>query len=319
VHVPDIELHEATTLEEAAAVLARYGTKARLLAGGTDLLVDLKTGRVRVAQLVSISRIDALRGISEADGNLRIGALTTITELDRSPIVRERFSPLLDATRRMAAPQIRNVATVGGNIACAVPCADLPPILTAMNASVVLWSSAGATGSLSARADFDLKNTGGQATSGTHGQERLVPLESFFVGPRQTIRRDDEVLTEVLVPRPPPGFGAAYARFQLRDGNAIAVASVAASLALNDDNTVREARIVLGAVAPIPKAVASAGAALTGRPANRDAFDDAAEAAMTAAEPISDVRGTADFRRDLVGVLARQALSTALDRAKEAQ
>jgi CO/xanthine dehydrogenase FAD-binding subunit len=319
VHVPDLELHEAATLEEAAAVLARYGAEARLLAGGTDLLVDLKTGRVRVAQLVSINRIDALRSVSEADGNLCIGALTTITELDRSPIVRERFAPLLDATRRMAAPQIRNVATVGGNIACAVPCADLPPILTAMNASVVLWSSAGATGSLSARADFDLKNTGGQATSGTHGQERLVPLESFFVGPRQTIRRDDEVLTEVLVPRPPPGSGAAYARFQLRDGNAIAVAAVAAAVTLDANDLVRNARIVLGAVAPGPKLVESAGAQLVGQRVDEDAFRSAAEAAMQAAEPISDVRGSAHFRRELVGVLARRALSTALDRAKEPQ
>jgi len=292
VHVPDIELHEATTLEEAAAALARYGAEARLLAGGTDLLVDLKTGRVRVAQLVSINRIDALRGISEADGNLRIGALTTITELDRSPIVRERFAPLLDATRRMAAPQIRNVATVGGNIACAVPCADLPPILTAMNASLVLWSASG---------------------------QRDVPLEAFFIGARQTVRRDDEVLTAVLVPKPPPGFGAAYARFQLRDGNAIAVAAVAAGLTLDADGIVRDARIVLGAVAPVPKLVESAGAQLVGQRADEDAFRRAAEAAMHAAEPISDVRASADFRRELVGVLARRALSTALDRAKEPQ
>ena len=199
-YIPDVELHEATTLEEAAALMARYAPDARLLAGGTDLLVDLKTGRVSVGHLVSINRIDGLRGVSETDGSLRIGALTTITQLDRAPIVQQRFSPLLEATRQMAAPQIRNVATVGGNIASAVPCADLPPILTAMNASVVLWSPAG---------------------------ERTVPLETFFVGARQTVRRDDEELTAVLVPQQPSGFGAAYARFALRDGNAIAVAAVA--------------------------------------------------------------------------------------------
>ena len=176
-YIPDVELHEATTLEEAAALMKRYAPDARLLAGGTDLLVDLKSGRVSVGHLVSIKRIAALRGVSEVDGGLRIGALTTITQLDHAPLVQQQFLPLREATRRMAAPQIRNAATVGGNIASAVPCADLPPILTVMNASLVLWSAEG---------------------------ERNVPLESFFVGARQTVRRDDEVLTAVLVPKQPP-------------------------------------------------------------------------------------------------------------------
>ncbi|HUU94630.1 MAG TPA: xanthine dehydrogenase family protein subunit M [Phycisphaerae bacterium] len=289
-YIPDVELHEATTLEEAAALMNRYAPDARLLAGGTDLLVDLKTGRVSVGHLVSIKRIAALRGVSAADGSLRIGALTTITQLDRAPIVQQRFPSLLEATRQMAAPQIRNVATVGGNIASAVPCADLPPILTAMNASVVLWSPKG---------------------------ERAVPLETFFVGARQTVRSDDEVLTTALVPKMPPGFGAAYARFALRDGNAIAVAAVAAGLLLDGSNMVRDARIVLGAVAPIPKLVESAGAELVDQPPTDNAFHRAADAAMRAAEPISDLRGSADFRRELVGVLTRRALTSACRRAKE--
>jgi carbon-monoxide dehydrogenase medium subunit len=292
VFVPGIKLHEATTLEEAALLTTRYAADARLLAGGTDLLVDLKTGRISVGHVVSIRRIDSLRGVSEADGGLRIGALTTVTQLDRSPIVRQGFPPLLDATRRMAAPQIRNVATVGGNIASAVPCADLPPILTAMKASVLLWSTSG---------------------------QRRVPLEAFFVGARQTVLQKNELLTAVIVQKPPPGFGAAYARFALRDGNAIAVAAVAASLVLDGDSTVRDARIVLGAVSPTPKLVEAAGAALVGGPPDEGTFRAAADAAMRAAEPISDVRGSAEFRRDLVGVMARRALATACQRAKEAR
>ena len=291
-YIPDIELHEAATLEEAAAAMQRYAPDARLLAGGTDLLVDLKTGRLRVGHVVSINRIDALRGISMEAASLRIGALTSITELDRSPLVRERFSPILDATGKMAAPQVRNVATVGGNIASAVPCADLPPILTTMYASVTLWSAAG---------------------------RRNVPLEAFFVGPRTTVCRDDEVMTAVLIPKPAPGFGAAYARFGLRDGNTIAVAAVAASLTLDRSNTVEDARIVLGAVAPIPKLVEPAAAHLIGREPDRDAFGAAAALALAAAEPISDVRGSADFRRELIGVLTRRALATAFERAKEVQ
>ena len=291
-YLPDIELHEATTLTEASTLMKRYAPAARLLAGGTDLLVDLKTERVSVAHLVSVNRIDALRGISITDSGLRIGALTTISELERAPIVRERFAPILDAACEMAAPQIRNVATVGGNIACAVPCADLPPILTVMNARVLLWSLAG---------------------------ERSVPLGAFFVGPRRTVLRDDELLTAVVVPDPPPGFGAAYARFALRDGNAIAVAGVAAALLLDDDDkdTIIDARIALGAVAPTPKLVESARALLVGRPAGEDLFNEAACAAMKAAEPIADVRGSVEFRRELVGVLTRRALTTAHRRGRE--
>ncbi|UCE59852.1 MAG: xanthine dehydrogenase family protein subunit M [Phycisphaerales bacterium] len=289
-YVPDIKLHNATTLEEAGGTLARYAPSVRLLAGGTDLLVDLKTGRATYDHLVSINRIETLRGLDENANELRIGALTTVTQLGSAPVVRERFSPLLDATSKMAAPQIRNVATVGGNIAAAVPCADLPPILTAMNASVALWLS---------------------------GDERTVPLHDFFTGPRETILRDGELLTAALVPKPPPGFGATYARFGMREGNTIAVAAVAASLLLDSAGTVQDARIILGAVAPIPKMVKEAGDALIGQKADDDSFGAAADIAMKAAEPISDVRGSADFRRELVAVLTKRALTTARDRAKE--
>jgi CO/xanthine dehydrogenase FAD-binding subunit len=289
-HIPTVELHEAATLAEAAATLVRHAPDVRLLAGGTDLLVDLKTGRLRVGHLVSVSRVPDLRGVAVSEAGLRIAALTTITELDRALVADGPFAPLLDATRQMAGPQIRNVATVGGNIAAAVPCADLPPILIAMHASVELWSPSG---------------------------QRSVPLEAFFVGPRRTVRRDDEVLTNVVVPAPPPEFGAAYARFALRAGNAIAVASVAAGVRLGRGGAIQEARVVLGAVAPIPVFVESAGAALLGQQPADAAFARAAEIARQAAQPISDVRGSADFRRELVAVLTRRALATACDRARE--
>jgi carbon-monoxide dehydrogenase medium subunit len=270
--------------------MARYAPDARLLAGGTDLLVDLKTGRVAVGHLVSLNRIDALRGIAKTEAGLSIGALTTITELGDSTVVRQGFAPILDAAMQMAARQIRNMATVGGNVSCAVPCADLPPVLTAMNASVHLWSPGGV---------------------------REVALEAFYKGPRETIRRDDEVLKAVVVPGQPRGFGAAYARFAQRDGNAIAVAGVAASLRLDERGTVKEARVILNAVAPTPKLVPQAALALVGGPPVEDAFAAAATAARDAAEPITDARGSADFRRDLVEVLTRRALRGALGRATE--
>ena len=166
-YLPPVEFHRTTTLGEAAELLERFGTAARLLAGGTDLLVDLKAGRVTTEHVISISSVPELKGITWDSGTLRIGAMTTITDLAESPPVRDNFAPILDATRRMAVQQIRNVATVGGNLASAVPCADLPPILTVLDASVELWSV---------------------------GQTRTLALADFFAGPRQTALRKDEVL-----------------------------------------------------------------------------------------------------------------------------
>jgi carbon-monoxide dehydrogenase medium subunit len=246
---------------------------------------------VAVSHVVSINRIDELRAISHSDAQLRIGALVTPNQLAASQVVRDRFPAILDATRDLAAPQIRNMATIGGNIASAVPSADLPPIFMVMNASVELWSPQG---------------------------ERRVPLESFFTGPRRTVRKDSEILTAVIVPNPPKSFGAAYARFALRAANACAVAGVAASVQIND-NIIDAASVAIGSVAPTPKLVEPAATLLVGRPADQDAFDEAATVAMEAADPISDIRASAEYRRELVRVLTRRALTEAANRAQEVQ
>lgn len=284
----DIEVHEAATLEQASRWMADYGQDARLLAGGTDLLVDLKTDRFNVNHVVSLRRIGGLRGVAATGSGLRIGALTTANELAAAALVQQRFSAILDATRDMAAPQIRNIATVGGNIACAVPSADLPPILIVMNASVILWSASG---------------------------EREVPLDRFFTGPRLTVRRAEEILTEIRVPNPPQDFGAAYSRFGLREANSCALVGVAASLLLAADGTVRDAIVCLGAVAPTPILVSPARHLLRGKKAEGEVLQEAAEAAMEVGKPISDIRGSADYRRDLIGVLTRRALVSARQRA----
>ncbi len=289
-YVPDVEFHETSTLIEAASLMKKYAPHARLLAGGTDLLVDLKTGRDSAEHVVSINRLQELRGIEPTDTGIRIGATTTISQLGRSPIIAERFAPILDAAHKMAVRQIRNMATVGGNLASAVPCADLPPILMVLGASVSLWSPDG---------------------------ERTLPLDEFFVGVRKTACKTGELIAAVLVPDMPDRFGAAYARFGLREGNAIAVAAVAAGLQLDDNDVITDAQVVLGAVAPLPKPAIAASEALIGRPANQVTFEQAAMIAVTEASPIADVRGSADFRRELVGVLTRRALTTAHDRAKE--
>lgn len=284
----DIEFHEANTLKEASEWMRQYAPNARLMAGGTDLLVDLKTGRYGTSHVVSLSRIAALRGLATSDGSLRIGALTTPNQLWASTTIWERFPAILDAVRDMAVPQIRNMATVGGNIASAVPSGDLPPILIVLKASVILWSLSG---------------------------EREVPLEDFFLGPRKTVRRDEEILTEIRLPYPPTRFGAAYAPFALREANGCSVVAVAAGLWLNEKGIIQDARVCLGAVAPIPTLVKAAKAALVGKAADEAAFRQAAEKATEVSQPISDIRGSANYRQELVSILTRRALNSARQRA----
>jgi len=289
VHLPDIELHQARSLDEAANLLGRFAPDARALAGGTDLLVDLKAGRVKVRHVVSLTRLRELRGLRDDGSHFQIGALTTPNDLATSPIVCERFPAVLDAVRDLAAPQIRNMATVGGNLTSGIPSADLPPILISLSASVVLRSREG---------------------------QRDVPLDSFFLGPRKTAIQPGEILTAIRLPYPAGRFGAAYARFALRRANACAVTGVAASLELNRDDSVAAAKIVLAAVAPTPLVVARAAASLIGHWVNESSADAAARAAMEAASPISDIRGSAEFRREIVGVLTRRALALARHRSE---
>lgn len=291
-YVPDVELHETKSLIEAIELYREFSPNVCFLAGGTDLLVDLKSGRESKTHLISLNQIEELRGVSLTDTGLQVGALTTITQLSRSPHVRDRFSPILDATTCMAAPPVRNVATVGGNIISAVPCADLPPILIALGAEAVIGSASG---------------------------ERVIPLESIFIGPRKTALAVGELLKAVRVPFQPKGSGTAYQRFGLREGNSIAVASVAAAITLGRKDKVTAARIVLGAVAPLPKIAEEAASQLVGQPASSESFADAALAAQQAARPISDVRGTGNFRRELIEVLTVRALETAHQRAKESK
>ncbi len=288
---PPIELLEPRTLDEAARLLAEHGAGARVLAGGTDLLVDLRSGRAHAERLISLHRVPEGREIRyDNDGTLRIGALTTVAQLAACDVLRGPHAVLREAACQMASPQVRNLATVGGNLASAVPCADLPPVLLVLGASVEIFSPGG---------------------------RRAVALDAFFLGPRQTALRAGEILETICVPPPPQRCGASYARFGLREGNAIPVVAVAAALALDPTGRIAEARIALGAVAPVPKLVPQAAAKLAGTTGDDTGISQAAAIARDAAEPISDVRGSADFRRELTQTLCVRALRQALARAKE--
>ncbi|RMG43925.1 MAG: xanthine dehydrogenase family protein subunit M [Acidobacteria bacterium] len=288
--LPIERYHRPESLAEACRLARELGDRARVLAGGTELLVRRKPGEPVPSDVISLARLDELRGIRVESGTLVIGALTTIRDVARSPLVREQFPVLAEAAALLGSEQIRSRATIGGNFCGAVPCADTPPPCLVGEASVRI---AGPEGS------------------------REIPAEDLFTGPRQTALRQGEILAEIRIPPQPAGAGASFQRFGLRRGSAVAVASVAVRLVISS-GTIAGARIALGAVAPTPLLARAAARELEGGRPGPEIFAKAARAAAEEARPICDVRGSAEFRRRLVEVLTRRALEEASARAVEA-
>ena len=270
------------SLAEATEVLARYQGEARTVAGGTDLLLKMKAGRLSPKAIVNIKRIPELRGLT-FNSHLTLGALTTLEENKQSSIIRERYPALSDAAATMASVQIRNLATVGGNLCNAAPSADLAPILIALNAAARLAGFKG---------------------------ERRIPLEDFFTGPGTTVLAPGELLVSLEVP--PPAGPSVYLKHSPREHMDIAVVGI--GLALRGYNPLSqecaEPRVVLGAVAPVPLRARRAEAELTGGPLAAERIDRAAKIAAEEAKPIDDVRGSAWYRRRMVAVLTRRGLET---------
>jgi carbon-monoxide dehydrogenase medium subunit len=270
------------SLAEAVEVLARYDGEARTVAGGTDLLLKMKAGRLSPRAIVNIKRVPELRGLT-FNSHLTLGALTTLEEIKQSSIIRERYPALSDAAATMASVQIRNLATVGGNMCNAAPSADLAPILIALNAAARL--------------------------AGIKG-ERRIPLEDFFTGPGATVLAPGELLVSLEVP--PPAGPSVYLKHSPREHMDIAVVGI--GLALRGYNPLSQAcaepRVVLGAVAPVPLRARRAEAELTGGPLAAERIDRAAKIAAEEAKPIDDVRGSAWYRRRMVAVLTRRGLET---------
>lgn len=285
--IPDFSYHRPVSLAEACALGVQLGADAAFLAGGTELLPDYHRERETARHLIALDGLRELRGIEVERGWLRIGGLATIAEVAASPVVRRWLPALADAARAIGSPQIRSQATIGGNFCRAVPCADTPPAAIVGGARIRLAGPGG---------------------------ERELDAERFFTGPRQTALVPGEVLTAILVPEQPARSGASYRRFARRRGSALAVASVAARITLEGE-TIREARLALGAVAPVPMLAGRAAAMLQGEAPSPELFAVAAELCAEAALPISDLRGSADFRRELVTVLARRALAESAERA----
>ncbi len=275
------DYYAPTSLNEALGLLAEQGGRARALAGGTDLLLKMRAGRLAPGCLTNIKRIPELRGLSyDATQGLWLGALTTVAEIMAAPEVCSRYPALAHAAATMASVQIRNLATVGGNLCNAAPSADLAPPLIALGAQAHI--------------------------AGPRG-ERSVALENFFTGPGQTVLADDELLIRVTVPPPEAGLAAVYLKHTPREAMDIAIVGVAAAVAWRD-GVCASVRIVLGAVAPTPLVAQEAGEALLGRPLEEKHIAEAARLAAQAARPIDDVRASAWYRREMVEVLVRRAL-----------
>ncbi len=282
--------HQPSTTAEACALGVEYGHKSAYLAGGTELLVDLRSGRKSVCHVISLGGLDELKHITMEDGVLRIGALACLSDIAESEAVRTAFPALSDAIETMAGRQIRNLGTMGGNFCCGVPCSDTPPIACAANAEVVLTGPDGA---------------------------RTVAARKFVLAPRVTVLKPGEILTEIRIPQQPVGSGAGFQRFALRKGSALAVASVAAWIRI-DNKTIAEASIYLGAVGPIPLPATASAALLVGNAPTPELLAAAGTKAAAEAQPISDLRGSAQYRRDVVQVLTARALAQACERAEGA-
>ncbi|MGA3128476.1 MAG: xanthine dehydrogenase family protein subunit M [Candidatus Korobacteraceae bacterium] len=284
--VPEFQYLVPETLAEACALLGQYGEKAKVLAGGSDLIVKMKFGLLKPSYLLSLKKLGELKGVRQEPGvGVIIGARTTHNELVASPVLSFLYPSVNAAAASMAGYQIRNVGTIGGNLVNAVPSADLPPILLALDTQVRLVSAAG---------------------------ERRLPLEKFFVGPGKTVLEAGEILAELLIPEQTTT-GSNYIKFGLRKAEALAVVGVASAVTMAE-GTIKEARIALGAVAPVPMRARIAEDALRGQRPTPELLEKAGELAAGAAQPITDIRGSAEYRRHLVAVLTRESLQAAIEK-----
>jgi carbon-monoxide dehydrogenase medium subunit len=280
-------------VEETCALLSRHGVQATVFAGGTDLLVKMKHRRTIPRRLINIKGIPNLNriGHDERDG-LRIGALTTIQAIEASSVIGKKFPALKQAAEVLGTTQIRNVGTIGGNLANASPSAEFAPPLLTLGASVRCVG---------------------------RGGERTIPLEEFFVSPGKTTLRQDELLTQVQVPDPPAGAQGIYLKHSLRKMDvAIACAAV---LIVVDGDVCRDIRIALGAVGPIPFRAKKAeeiirGERLAGERVETELLDEVAQAASGESFPIDDFRGYAAYRRKLVRMLVGKGLERVIARTR---
>ncbi len=283
---PPFDYVVPASLPDAVSILNR-NPEAKILAGGQSLIPMMRFRLASPALLIDLNCLDGLEYIREEDGWLKIGALTRENAVDRDPIVRQKYPLLADTTRVIADPLVRNRATLGGNLAHADPANDHPATMLAYNAQVVAVGPRG---------------------------ERTIPIQDFFVSLFESALAHDEVLTEIRIPMAPPNSGGAYYKLERKVGD-YATAGVAVQIVLDPDRRCLSAGIGLTNVGIIPIKATKAEEALKGRPIDDEAIRFAAQAAAEAAEPVSDQRGSEEYKRAVIRTLTSRALLKAVGRA----
>ncbi|MDP1623257.1 MAG: xanthine dehydrogenase family protein subunit M [Bacteroidales bacterium] len=290
-YLPDFNFHQPVSIQDAILLLGQK-PNAVAMAGGTDLLVEMKKGVRMHENVISLVKIRELKLITEDEENLIIGACTTHSEIIASALVGKIAPSLVEATSKIGSDQVRNTGTIGGNICTAASCCDTAPVLLSLNASVEIAGS---------------ENV------------RTVPLNDFFTFNKKTILTTGELVTKIIVPKPGPGTGACYEKFGLREAGSISVVSVAAMVRVAD-GACADACIVIGAVAPTPKISRQATEMLRGIKVsefveNQFFQEELGAAAVRDSIPIDDIRGGAQYRRDVLKVLVQRAIRRAIELA----
>lgn len=275
--------------EAVIAALAAHSPNVRILAGGTDYLVELKHVSQSPGTVVDVSQIAELKGIEETEDGLRIGAGVTHSAIMADPLIEKHVPAMIHAAHTIGAVQTRNLGTLGGNLVTCVPSMDSGPTLVALDAEVTV---AGPDGS------------------------RRMPLTEFFVGPRKTILAPHELLIDVIIPKRNLGKPTNFYKFGLRKGQALALVNAASSLWV-EDGKFKDVRISLGAVSPVVVRAPKAEAVLEGKPVSDDLISEAGKIAITECNPIDDFRASLDYRRDLIDVLTRRTLQAAVEIAAQ--
>lgn len=283
------ELLRPGSAQEAVALLAKHGSRASLMAGGTDLLVEIKEGIRAPDVVIDAKGVSGLNDLNaSAAGGLQFGSLITTRQLELNAVLREHYHGLWQALRELGSIQVRNRATVAGNVCRASPSADTLPPLIADGATITMMGIAG---------------------------ERTMLLEEFFTGPGKTQLAPDEIVTGFTVPPPTPRTGKCYIKHGRRKAMELATVGVAVTLTMADE-TISEIRIALGAVAPTPIRARKAEAVIRGHVPSPDLIGECARIAASETSPISNIRGSADYRRRMVEELTARAIASALESAQ---
>ncbi len=283
------QMLQPSTLSEAVRALATRGAVA--MAGATDVIPAMRKGEIRPRVLVNLKGIAEMTGVKRTRQGIRIGALTRVADLLHDPVVARDLPLLAEVAAGFASPQIRNLATIGGNVCNAAPSADLALPLLVLDATAEVRGKSG---------------------------RRKIALSEFFRGVNRTALRSGEILTAIVVPRPRGRTGMAHAKLGVRKAMDLAFVGIAAAVQVSPDGKkCRRARVALGSVAPTPRRAPKAEAVLEGQVVTGQLIDEAAEAAVSAARPVTDLRASADYRREMTHVLTRRALREAFRRAEK--